>query len=387
MNNFDVAIIGAGIIGQATAFHLATNNVSVALIDPAPATQASHAAAGMLAPIAEVQYQQQQLYPLMVAAGADWPELIDAVASATGRDESQLGYRHTETLVVGADSADRQYLMDLAGVQREHGMEVTPIPASAARRAEPALNPRLSAAVRIPSDHQVDPRIFLTELGAYFARPDVPVTHIEQAATGIDNTTVQLADGSAITANQIVVANGLGAADLAGLPALNLPLRPVHGDILRVRIPQRLQPLLTATVRAVVRGFPVYLVPRADGTMVIGATSREDDLTGPQIGGVYELLRDAQEVVPGVRECELLEVIARARPGTPDDVPLTGWLGPNLFLSTGYHRHGILLSALAARLTATELLGAEVGTPTDADAALLAAMNPHRFTAEGNSTS
>ena len=382
MNNFDVAIIGAGIIGQATAFHLATHGQSVALIDPKPASEASHAAAGMLAPIAEVQYQQQELYPLMVAAGEDWPELIAAVAQQTGLDAEALGYRHTETLVVGADAADRQYLLDLAQIQQANGMEVIPVPASAARAQEPALNARLSGAVRIPSDHQVDPRVFLTQLGAYFARADVPVTSIKQPAVDIQGSTVLLGNDEKIQAQAVVVANGLGAAKLTGLPTVSLPLRPVHGDIIRVRIPTHLQPLLIATVRAVVRGYPVYLVPRKDGSMVIGATSREDQLTGPQLGGVYELLRDAQEIVPGIREAELLEVIARARPGTPDDIPLTGYLNDTIFLSTGYHRHGILLSALAARLTATQLLGTPVGTATEQDQQLLAAMNPYRFTQE-----
>ncbi len=382
MNNFDVAIIGAGIIGQATAFHLANHGKTVALIDPKPASEASHAAAGMLAPIAEVQYQQQALYPLMVAAGKDWPELIEAVAARTGIDAESLGYRHTETLVVGADAADRQYLLELAQIQRAHDMEVMPVTASAARAAEPALNPRLAGAVRIPSDHQIDPRIFLAHLQAFFGRDDVPVTAIEESAVGVQRGSVELASGNRIAADRVVVANGLGATKLTGLPAVTLPLRPVHGDIIRVRIPDRLQPLLTATVRAVVRGYPVYLVPRRDGTMVIGATSREDQLTGPQLGGVYELLRDAQEVVPGIREAELLEVIARARPGTPDDIPLTGALDDTIFLSTGYHRHGILLSALAARLTATELLGSPVGTATEQDRQLLAAMNPYRFTQE-----
>lgn len=382
MNNFDVAIIGAGIIGQATAFHLATHGKSVALIDPNPASEASYAAAGMLAPIAEVQYQQDALYPLMVAAGRDWPELIDAVAGQTGLDAESLGYRHTETLVVGVDAADRQYLMDLAQIQRANGMAVTPVPASTARAQEPALNARLSAAVRIPSDHQVDPRIFLAHLSGFFSRADVPVTGIKEAALGVNGPSVLLASGEQIQAHHVVVANGLGAATLTGLPKLNLPLRPVHGDIIRVRVPEHLQPLLTATVRAVVRGYPVYLVPRKDGTMVIGATSREDRLTGPQLGGVYELLRDAQQVVPGIREVELLEVIARARPGTPDDIPLTGPVSEEIFLSTGYHRHGILLSALAARLTATQLLGKPVGSATEQDAGLLAAMNPYRFTPE-----
>ena len=388
MNDFDVAIVGAGIIGHVTAFHLANTGKRVALIDPAPVSEASYAAAGMLAPIAEVQYQQQALYPLMVASAAEWPDLVSEVAAATGRTEEQLGYRHTETLVVGVDAADRQYLQDLAGVQREHNMDVEPIVPSAARRQEPALNPRLSAAIRIPTDHQIDPRIFLTQLQQIFTGESVPVTHIDATATkiGVDElgkTTVLVESAEGVTevsAGHTVIANGLHAGKLLstieGLEDPQLPLRPVYGDILRVRVPEHLQPLLTSTVRAVVRGYPVYLVPRSDGTMVIGATSREDTLSGPSLGGVYELLRDAQEICPGVRETEIMEVIARARPGPPDDLPLLGQPHPNITVSTGYHRHGILLAALAGRITAALAAGHEL---TEQDSAYLNAMNPNRF--------
>jgi len=161
------------------------------------------------------------------------------------------------------------------------------------------------------------------------------------------------------------VANGLGAPRLAGLPeGLDLPVRPVYGDILRLQVPAHLQPLLTATVRGIVRGVPVYIVPRGDGTVVIGATQREDGLSATSnavsAGGVYQLLRDAQVLVPAVAELELLEATARARPGTPDNAPLLGRVGnpaggpagevEGLVIATGFFRHGVLLTPVAARI-------------------------------------
>jgi glycine oxidase len=134
-----------------------------------------------------------------------------------------------------------------------------------------------------------------------------------------------------------------------------------------------------------VHGVPVYLVPRADGTVVIGATSREDDLTGPSAGGVFRLLRDAQALVPGVADLELVEVLARARPGTPDDIPYLGRVRdpdgspvPGLVVSTGYFRHGVLLAPLAARLAA-QLVAGGTGADPVADAEHLATTDPHRF--------
>jgi glycine oxidase len=163
------------------------------------------------------------------------------------------------------------------------------------------------------------------------------------------------------------VANGLGARDLAGLP-VQLPLRPVYGDILRLRIPQRLRPLVTATVRGLVRGRPVYLVPREDGTVVIGATQREDGSDAVSAGGVYELLRDAQALVPAVAELELYETVARARPGTPDNAPLLGRVSApeggdveGLIVATGFFRHGVLLTPAAARVCREILEGGNGG--------------------------
>lgn len=143
---------------------------------------------------------------------------------------------------------------------------------------------------------------------------------------------------------------------MSGLPArLELPLRPVYGDILRLRVPERLRPLLRSTVRALVHGESVYLVPRADGTLVVGATQREDGMDAVSAGGVHQLLRDAQQVVPAVAELPLIEVTARARPGTPDNAPLLGRVPDRdstpvsgLIVATGFFRHGVLLAPLAA---------------------------------------
>jgi glycine oxidase len=176
---------------------------------------------------------------------------------------------------------------------------------------------------------------------------------------------VVLEDGGAINAGETVLANGLGAGNLKGLPpGLDLSLRPVYGDIIRLRVPAHLRPLLNSTVRGLVHGVPVYIVPRDDGTVVIGATQREVALeegaaeAAVSAGGIYQLLRDAQVLVPAVAELELLECTARARPGTPDNAPLLGRVQdrtgdsciPGLIVATGFFRHGILLAPAAASI-------------------------------------
>ena len=404
----DVAVVGAGVIGLATAWELRRRGRSVVVVDPEPGSGASRAAAGMLAPVSEVQYQQEPLYPLMTASAAEYPAFVAALEQADG---GTVGHRATETLVCGVDAADRQALADLRALQGRHGMTVEPLTLRAARTLEPALSPRLSAAFRIPDDHQVDPRRLVAGLLAALVAPELPdlpelpepaglpaardggpTRLVHDLATGLRRnaegaaTGVRLAGGGMVSATWTVLAPGAGLGELEGLPEdWHPPLRPVHGDILRARVPAGAPELLGRTVRGLVHGVPVYLVPRADGTVVIGATSREDDLSGPSAGGVFRLLRDAQALVPGVADLELVEVLARARPGTPDDIPYLGRVRdpdgspvPGLVVSTGYFRHGVLLAPLAARLAA-QLVAGGTGADPAADAEHLATTDPHRF--------
>ena len=384
--NADVAVIGGGIVGHGIAWETRQSGRSVVLIDDAPGTGASWAAAGMLAPVSELHYQEEDLLELMLHSSGLWPAFAAGLqggdAIAGGPD---TGYLTTSTLAVGADAADRRALADLRGVQRSSGLTVEPLTVREARAREPLLSPGISCAFDIPADHQVDPRKLLALIAE-----SLPGCAVRERAAGLlwDEgrvSGVRLAGGGAVHAGETIIANGLGAATLGGLPTgLQLPLRPVYGDILRLRVPAHLQPLLTFTVRGMVRGVPVYIVPRQDGTVVIGATQREDALSGAgkdtagpaaqeglpgsavSAGGVYQLLRDAQVLVPAVAELELLEATARARPGTPDNAPLLGRVAdvgtgrdiPGLIIATGFFRHGVLLTPAAASICRQLLDGA-----------------------------
>jgi glycine oxidase len=359
----DVAVIGGGVIGHGIAFEASRSGRSVVLIDEAPGSGASWAAAGMLAPVSELHYQEEQLLELMLESSRLWPGFAAGLDAGADEDSrAGTGYLTTPTLAVGADAADRRALADLRKVQQACGLTVEPLTVREARSREPLLSPGISCAFDIPADHQVDPRLLLTRIagvldaegGSFVRRRAAGLLWQDGKVAG-----VRLAGGGSVRAAETVIANGLGAAALEDLPAgLALPLRPVYGDILRLRVPPRLLPLLTATVRGMVRGVPVYIVPRQDGTVVIGATQREDGPSDPHAvsaGGVYQLLRDAQQLVPAVAELELLEATARARPGTPDNAPLLGRVArpdggdvPGLIIATGFFRHGVLLTPAAA---------------------------------------
>lgn len=372
----DVAVIGGGIVGLGIAWEAQRSGRSVMVIDPVPATGATFAAAGMLAPVSELHYQEDALLELTLASAARWPEFVASLPA-----DAHTGFNTSPTLVLGADPADRKALADLRDVQLQHGLEVTQLTIREARAAEPMVGPHISCAYKVEADHQVDPRAMaealrtqLLRTAVEHGRTDPEQTFIAQAATSLLHadpgdtqsavTGVLLADGTKIHAREVIVANGLGAPQLAGLPdGLTLPVRAVHGDILRLNVPAHLRPLTTATIRGLVRGLPVYIVPRGDGTVVIGASSREDGSAGVSAGGVHQLLRDAQVLMPAVAELELLEMTARARPGTPDNAPLLGRVAgvdgkdiAGLIIATGFFRHGVLLTPIAA-LIVRQLLG------------------------------
>jgi glycine oxidase len=396
----DVAVIGGGVIGHGIAWEAQRSGRSVVLIDDAPGTGASWAAAGMLAPVSELHYQEEELLELMLDASARWPSFVAGLRAASGTDP---GYITTPTLAVGADAADRRALMDLRAVQQANGLTVEPLTVREARRREPLLSPAIACALDTPADHQVDPRLLVDCLRRALAGDGVGGTRDEGARSGtrpdaaavagaVDGYSVpdkaaallwqdgavagvQLAGGGTVLAAETVLANGLHAAELGFLPeGLHLPLRPVYGDILRLAVPRHLQPLVTSTVRGLVRGVPVYIVPRRDGTVVIGATQREDAPSAPgavSAGGIYQLLRDAQVLLPAVAELELLECTARARPGTPDNAPLLGRVPateggvrsgghlPGLIIATGFFRHGVHLTPAAAAICRDLLDGRE----------------------------
>ncbi|WP_028279097.1 glycine oxidase ThiO [Arthrobacter sp. H5] len=352
----DVAVIGAGIIGLGVAWEAVRRGHRVTLIDPSPASGATRAAAGMLAPVSELQYREERFLELTRESALLYPAFIDELAN-TG---VETGYRSEGTLVLGLDPADRLVLADLRAAQVSHGLTVDELTIREARRREPLIGPAATGAFLVPGDHQVDPRQLASALFSALAGN---ARLLEGTASGLiveggRVTGVALDDGSSVSADETVVANGLGAPALASLPVA-LPVRPVYGDILRLRVPAHLRPFLTTTVRGLVRGNPVYLVPRTDGTVVIGATQREDGRRAVSAGGVYQLLRDAQQLVPAVVELDLVESMCRARPGTPDNAPLLGRVSgvEGLVVATGFFRHGVLLTPVAARICADLLDG------------------------------
>ncbi|MCZ4098892.1 glycine oxidase ThiO [Streptomyces sp. So13.3] len=357
-HRYDVLVVGGGIIGLVTAWRAAQRGLRTAVADPAPGGGAAHVAAGMLAAVTELQYGEQTLLDLNLASARRYPSFAAELEDATGLG---LGYRRCGTLAVALDADDRADLRELHAFQTSLGLQSEWLSGRECRRLEPMLAPGVRGGLRVDGDHQVDPRRLAAALlrAAELAGVALHRSSVARIETVRDHATgAVLDDGTVLAAEQTVLAAGSRSGGLPGIPEHALPpVRPVKGQILRLRIPPGYAPFLSRTVRAVVRGGQVYLVPRENGELVVGATSEELGWdTTVTAGGVYELLRDAHELVPGLTELPLVETLAGLRPGSPDNAPLLGRSAlPGLLLATGHHRNGVLLTPVTGDIMA-ELL-------------------------------
>ncbi|MFI5566281.1 glycine oxidase ThiO [Streptomyces sp. NPDC051740] len=343
----DVLVVGGGIIGLVTAWRAAQRGLATAVVDPEPGGGAARVAAGMLAAVTELHYGEETLLGLNLASARRYPGFAAELTELTGHD---LGYRACGTLAVALDADDRAHLRELHALQQRSGLDSQWLSGRDCRRLEPMLAPGVRGGLRVDGDHQIDPRRLAAALVTACERAGVTVhrARAERLVVAGDRATgVATADGTELGAGRVVLAAGSLSGRLAGVPADVLPpVRPVKGQVVRLTMPARHGPFLNRTVRAVVRGSHVYLVPRENGELVIGATSEEMGWdTTVTAGGVYELLRDAHELVPGITELPLTETRAGLRPASPDNAPL---LGPTelegLLLATGHYRNGVLLT-------------------------------------------
>ncbi|MGW1723682.1 glycine oxidase ThiO [Streptomyces sp. NPDC002306] len=373
----DVLVVGGGIIGLVTAWRAAQRGFATAVVDPEPGGGAARVAAGMLAAVTELHFGEQTLLALNLASARRYPDFAAELTELTGQD---LGYRRCGTLAVALDADDRAHLRELHDLQRQSGLDSEWLSGRECRRLEPMLAPGVRGGLRVDGDHQIDPRRLAAALVAACGRTGV-VFHREWAerltVTRERATGIVTREGTTLDARQVVLAAGSLSGRLAGVPPdVRPPVRPVKGQVVRLAVPRRYAPFLSRTVRAVVRGGQVYLVPRENGELVLGATSEELGWdTTVTAGGVYELLRDAHELMPGITELPLTETRAGLRPASPDNAPL---LGPTaldgLLLATGHHRNGVLLTPVTGEVLAHAL--ATGSLPAEARP-----FTPGRFTA------
>jgi len=375
----DLAIVGGGVIGLSLAWRARAKGLSVTVLERETVGRGtSYVAAGMLAPVAEVEFGDagQAVLELGLRSAEMWPEFATELERCSGEE---VGLRRTGTLVLARDEDEARELERQIAFRESLGLRTTRLRPSEAREREPALAPTVRLALEAPEDHSVDPRLVLVALRRACERVGVElrehasVTGVELDQTSARVTGVTLQDGELVCARRVVLAAGAWTSQIEGLPEhARVSMRPVKGQILRLR-----DPAGPGLLTRVARFEGGYLVPRTDGRYVLGATVEERGFEEhATAGGVYELLREAHELLPGVSELQIEELSVGLRPGTPDNVPVigTGALA-GLTWATGHHRNGILLAPLTAELVLQSLLGEQAGSP------LLSVCDPGRFTA------
>jgi glycine oxidase len=347
----DAIVVGAGIAGLAVAHRACARGLRPLVLDRArPGGGTTRVAAGMLAPVSEATFGEEELLALNLAAAARWPDW----AGELGLEPPAQG-----TLIVARDRDQAEALERQLAFRREHGLAVERLRPSEARRREPALAPAVRLALDVPDDHAADPATLVAALTAALERSGGEIRTgadvAELLVAGGRAAGVRLAGGERIGAGHVVVAAGAWSGELPGVPdTARVPVRPVKGQLLHLR-----DPAGPGLVERVVRGEEMYLVPRGDGRYVLGATVEERGWdTSITAGAVHDLLRAAAELVPGVLELEVVEALAGLRPGTPDNAPA---LGPGaiegLHWATGHFRHGILQAPVTGDAVVAGLLG------------------------------
>lgn len=348
MNTYDTIIVGGGIIGLSIGWRARQLGQSILVIDAGHAGSASSVAAGMLAPVTEATFGEEDLLRLNLESASRYPSFLEELSESSGMNVSSYAQG---TLFIALDRDQKEELSRLFEFQSSLGLSVEWLGPDECRGLEGALHPSVRGGILAPSDREIDPREMLKALEASLSRAGGEVRRgTEVASLAIEGGRVKgvrLNGGDEIGAGRVVIAAGCWSGAVVGLPSeISRVIRPVKGQILRL-LPRRGEPPLT---NHVLRTEEIYLVPRRDGTLVVGATVEEQGFDlAVTAGGVFELLRAADETVPGIRELELIASEAGLRPGTPDNAPMLGLTSvEGLYIAAGHFRNGILLAPVTA---------------------------------------
>lgn len=363
-------IIGGGVIGLSIGWRLLLRGEPVTLLEKGETgREASWAAAGMLAPVGEVHFQEEYNLQLGLESLRLYPQFVEELEAGSGME---VGYRTEGGISISLHADDTAELRHRFEFQQSLELPVRWLSGPEVQELEPVLSPNVVAAVYSPADHQVDNRKLAGALKAAFLKEGGKLhehTAVEEVILREGSPPLVKAGDREWDFQRVVLAAGSWSGLIPGLAAALRPwVRPVKGQILAIRT----EP---GTLRHNVRTPDVYMVPREDGRLIVGATVEEmgfnRDLT---VGGIFELLRGAWRAIPGLYELPLQETWVGFRPGSRDNAPILGETEiPGLFLATGHYRNGILNTPVTAFHMATAILDGK--TPD-----VLAPFSPRRFT-------
>lgn len=341
-----VVVVGGGVIGLSIGWQLLRRDVPVVLFERDEAGRgASWVAAGMLAPHSEVGFEEESFLRLGIESLNQFPRFLDELADDTGR---RVALDDRGTLIVGFHRDDTERIRRLYDFREHLGLPVRWLPGTEGRDIEPLLSPKITAAIWLPDDSQINNRDLVDTLKeAFVARGGVLREHtpVLSLVTDGDGATGVRTEAEHCDASAVVVAAGCWSNRIDGiLEEFKPPVRPVKGQIMSLRMDAELR------FEHVVRAPDVYLLPKDDGRLLVGATQEEMgfDLT-PTAGAVMRLLERGWEAIPSIYDLPIEAIDVGLRPGSRDHEPLIGPTAiQNLYYATGHHRHGILLAPITA---------------------------------------
>ena len=356
-NGYDAIFVGGGVIGLASAWRAAGRGARVCVLErDHPAAGATGVAAGMLAPAGEASWGEERLLGFNLESLRRWPDFADRLQDLSG---IEVGFADRGALHVALDRDEAENLRRRYELHRGLGLSSEWLSGRACRQLEPGLATAVRGGARVPGEASVDPRRVVRGAAGGAGGRGRSRSHRgggRLGRTGGSSWRVETRDGRSFNAANLVLAAGCWSGRIDWIPSdARPPVRPVKGEILTLRGPAR-----EPACEGIVAGERVYLVPRGDGRLIVGATVEERGFdTTVTAGGVHELLREAYRLIPEIAELELLEATAGLRPGSPDNAPL---IGPStvegLLLATGHFRNGVLQAPLTADCVAA-LLGGE----------------------------
>jgi glycine oxidase len=365
----DVIVVGGGVIGCAIAYYLSREGArAVALERGLIGNEASGAAAGMLAPLAEA-HGPSPFLDLCLASHHMFPELADTLRAEVGVD---IEYVPSGLLRVVFTEAQETELRSHLEWQASLGMGVRWIDGDTARGLEPLLSPRLRGAVYSPLEHQVNPGKLVqgfaraAEAQGAVIRQETPVARFLRRGSRV--TGVRLAGGETLSADAVVLAAGPWTKRLAAALGVRVPVKPVRGQMLALGGGP-------PPVRHIIWGPKGYMAPKVNGFLFVGATVEEVGFRKTTtVRGLTSLRSMANALVPALTHAIQVDAWAAFRPGSADSLPILGavpaWEG--LWVASGHYRNGILLSPITGQLMARSLLD---GKPAEG----LSAFSPARF--------
>jgi glycine oxidase len=351
----DAIVIGGGIIGLSLAFRLRESHRSVLVLERhEPASEATFAAGGMIANCDP--HTPEVLQPLADASAAIFADFVRELEAESGE---AIDLRNAGTIAT------------FAGDEPPSHANVRKLTANDLKRLEPSLH--LSGTAWILPELCVDPRGLAKALLKACRKRGVDL------ATGSEALEVLTASGRAIgvktthaSYHSPVVVNCAGAWAAKILP-LGIPTRPVRGQMVCV-VPQAGAAHDGPLIKHVVRTPDVYIIPRSDGRILLGATVEEagfDKKVNPLV--VQQLYQAALKVAPALSNTRIHDAWAGLRPGSPDNLPILGETSiPGYFAATGHYRDGIMLAPVTAALMSEVISGAKPRLE-------LAAFSPLRF--------